>query len=344
MDLLEPKKSQRPVGSLVGKILDNVYKIEKLIRKGEHSEVYEAYDRIMRQKVAFKISSNLRYRNAVTKEIETLTELKEKWDYPLDGISQIYSWGMWKSSEYIVLNLCGPSLRQLQTERGKAPLPTVLLMLDQVIPYLKELHGRKFIHGDLNPQNIQLGAGDQTNKLYLVDFGEAIRYIDDMFDMHIPDLREYVVRGTITFRSIRCHEGRHLGRKDDLESLAYVALDLLTNGNLPWSGSNLGNLGDPNLKALDIKKNMTPEQMFAGFPREFSNFLERVLNLPFKAEPEYDEYIEMFRQLGRTLDINYNGLFVWNWEENENHGSSDDSGHIRLNRRAKRQRVRFASI
>ena len=46
----------------------------------------------------------------------------------------------------------------------------------QCLERLKELHGRRFVHRDIKPDNLLMGNKTEPHKVYVVDFGLASRY------------------------------------------------------------------------------------------------------------------------------------------------------------------------
>jgi serine/threonine protein kinase len=67
-----------------------------------------------------------------------------------------------------------------------------------------------------------MGIGNQTNLVYLIDFGLSKEFRDPNTRAHIPYNEGLGFTGTTTFASINSHMGLELRRQDDLESLAYV--------------------------------------------------------------------------------------------------------------------------
>jgi serine/threonine protein kinase len=68
--------------------------------------------------------------------------------------------------------------------------------------------------------------------IYLIDFGISKIY-KDKNNRHISFKDNKPFIGTTRYAAIAAHEGHELGRKDDLESLAYVLIFFL-KGSLPW--------------------------------------------------------------------------------------------------------------
>lgn len=85
---------------------------------------------------------------------------------------------------------------------------------------------RGIVHRDLKPENILTGRDKEKNAIYLVDFGIS-KYFKDEKNQHIEFNESKPFIGTTRYASISAHKGHELGRKDDLESLAYVLIYLL---------------------------------------------------------------------------------------------------------------------
>ena len=76
------------------------------------------------------------------------------------------------------MDLMGPSLEDLfdKTLR-KFSLKTVLMLIDQMISRIEYIHNRHFIHRDIKPDNFCVGLNKTSNKIFIIDFGLAKRYI-----------------------------------------------------------------------------------------------------------------------------------------------------------------------
>lgn len=76
------------------------------------------------------------------------------------------------------------------------------------------------------------------NKINLIDFGLSVQYLDEN-GKHVKQLKNYSsVVGTALFASINAHRGNELSRRDDIESLVYTLIYLVT-GTLPWKNINI---------------------------------------------------------------------------------------------------------
>lgn len=66
----------------------------------------------------------------------------------------------------MVMELLGPSLEDLFNFCNRRfTLKTVLMLVDQMLVCVENLHQNHFVHRDLKPDNFVMGRGLQTNKV-----------------------------------------------------------------------------------------------------------------------------------------------------------------------------------
>ena len=64
-------------------------------------------------------------------------------------------------------------------------LKTVLMLADQMIDTIEFIHSKDYVHDDLKPDNFMMGIGNDKNKLFIGDYGEA-RKITDEHGKYLP--------------------------------------------------------------------------------------------------------------------------------------------------------------
>ena len=110
----------------------------------------------------------------------------------------------------MVIDLLGKSLEELlQTCGGKFSLKTTLMLFDQLIRRLEDIHSKCYIHRDIKPQNLLIGLrGNARHIVHVVDFGIAKLYVDRKSREHIPPRDGLGLFGTALFASIGSLSGR----------------------------------------------------------------------------------------------------------------------------------------
>jgi serine/threonine protein kinase len=216
------------------------------------------------------------------------------------GVPKVHAKGQAGEFYIMVMDLLGSSLWDLWSANNQSmSTQYVACVAVEAITILQALHTKGWVHGDVKPENFLLGqpGTPRADRLYLVDFGLAQRWRDqrpNASGAHVKyDQRPDDFRGTIRYASVHAHLGRTPSRRDDLESLAYTLLFLLS-GRLPWQGY----VGD-NKGFLVAKKKMSTsaEWLTRGRPPAFKTFVEAVFNLRFDEEPLYAAYIKLFEPL-----------------------------------------------
>jgi serine/threonine protein kinase len=172
-----------------------------------------------------------------------------------------------------------------------------------------------------------MGTGMQSDTVYLIDFGLSKEYRDPNTYKHIPFKTNIGLTGTASFASINSHLGLELGRRDDLESLAYVLIYFL-RGDLPWLG-----LSSEPRNILKRKQRTKSSTLCRGLPAEFATFLEYSRSLSFEAIPDYGYVSGLFKGLSSSREGLEIGAFDWDRAE-----SADDVPPRRVSDLGQRKR------
>ena len=158
-----------------GKILNNRYRIVRLLGEGGFGAVYRAWD--MNLKGAVAVKENLDTSPAAQKQFAYEAELLFKLKHPnLPRVTDHFS--VAGQGQYLIMDFVeGQDLYTMLEERGGSPLPEeqVLPWIDQVCDALVYLHNQDppIVHRDIKPSNIKITP---QGKATLVDFGIAKVY------------------------------------------------------------------------------------------------------------------------------------------------------------------------
>ena len=88
--------------------------------------------------------------------------------------------------------------------------------------------------------------------------------------------------------------GLEQSRRDDLESLMYVIIFLLT-GSLPWCGYQAMSRQEKYIYIKDTKMQITPSELCKGLPQEIQELTQYVRNLGFVEKPKYNWMIDQLK-------------------------------------------------
>jgi hypothetical protein len=139
--------------------------------------------------------------------------------------------------------------------------------------------------------------GKKETTCYLIDFGLARRYRfrhpEDRTLKHIPFRRGRSFIGTAKYASINSHRSVELSRRDDLESIGYVLIELI-NGHLPWRNickRNRDNKHHTYMRIRAAKEQTNWEEICAPM----ADYMRYCRELQFAEEPNYDKILDMLR-------------------------------------------------
>jgi len=102
----------------------------------------------------------------------------------------------------------------------------------QMVRRIESFHSAKYIHRDIKPENFMIGNNENSNIVYLIDYGLSKKYIEKD-GSHIKYMDKKGLVGTARYTSVNAHLGIEQSRRDDLISIGYLIVYFM-KGRLPW--------------------------------------------------------------------------------------------------------------
>ena len=259
------------------------YKVKEEIGSGSFGRVYKLHH--LRKNKFYALKIDIRLKGNVLNEAKILSDLQGG-----VGIPKLYKYGLTDDYSYMIIELLDCTLESLLKKSArKFSLATVVSVMLQLIDRIEFIHSKGYLHRDIKPQQILIGMNPRL--VYLTDFGLARRF--EVNHYHVSYNSECSRTGNSTFSSLNNHNGARQSRRDDLESLAYIAVYLL-RGSLPWQ---VGKKLTTNAKwenASEMKSNIPVEEICNHCPTEFGIFLKYCRSLKFEEKPDYLYISQLF--------------------------------------------------
>mmetsp|Transcript_14316 Transcript_14316/g.19863 ORF Transcript_14316/g.19863 Transcript_14316/m.19863 type:complete len:729 (-) Transcript_14316:56-2242(-) len=203
------------------------------------------------------------------------------------------------------MELLGENLAELRrVQQGRFSMTTTLKLGIQMIKGIESVHDFGYLHRDIKPSNFAMGiAQAKKQTCFIIDFGLARRYM--LPDGEIRPPRDCAgFRGTARYASIHSHQSRDLGRRDDLWSVLYLLIEF-AQGQLPWR-----RLRDKD-KVGEMKVKCNNDDLVAGLPPEFLQFMKHLMSLHYHSRPDYTFLINMFEDLYKRIGGTDKTPFDW---------------------------------
>ena len=299
--------------SIENKIYFSKYKPDSKLGQGSFGKIYSAHNINTGELFALKLEKRTNDHSLLEAETYILCYLKG------EGIPFIKSFGFSGEYNVLVMELLGKSLETLfQENNSKFSLKTVCMLAEQMITRLEYIHKKYILHRDIKPDNFTLGRGKNSQIIYLIDFGLSKKYKSSKGNHeHIKYSENKRLIGTARYASINALKGCEQGRRDDMESLGYVLMYFL-RGNLPWQGLKLYKGEDRYKKIFETKKETSVEELCAGFPKQFCEYIRYTRNLAFEQEPDYDYLKKLIHNVMDRYEYHFDFLFDWDINKKKN--------------------------
>jgi serine/threonine protein kinase len=275
-DAAEPSDSTLPsvcarVTFARGTLLAQRYVIRRLIGRGGMGQVYEAYDRVLREPVALKTTTSQSGADAQ----RLLDEVRMARRITHANVCRLYDAGVHEEQEpearltyFLTMEyLEGHTLRR-RLRHGLPPLPQVFGIARQLLIGLAAVHAAGVLHRDFKSENVMLRLpGNGTGQAVIMDFGLAR-------PLHAePSSRTTGIgAGSRGYMAPEQIDNQPLGPETDLFAFGVVMFEMLT-GRLPFSREAI----DGNAPNLLDQVPSAPSQLRPELPPELDAFVLKCL-------------------------------------------------------------------
>ena len=240
-----------------GEVLDNKYKLLRVLGEGGMGAVYEARHSVIGRLCAVKfLHAEIAHNPEVVKRFVREAQAAAAIGHP--NIIDIYDVGVTSDgAPYLVMEyLVGCSLGDELENRKKLPPAEAAEILAQALSALEVAHRHGVIHRDLKPDNLYLVRSPNTApRVKILDFG-----ISKVSDPSKPEDRMTstgMVLGTPYYMAPEQARGdRDIDHRIDLYSMGIILYEL-TTGRVPFTGDNYNQL----LLKILTEKFPTPRQL-----------------------------------------------------------------------------------
>lgn len=280
-----------------GAVLNNRYRLERLIGRGGMSEVYLAVDQMDEEfssrhaQLAVKIVNiNIRTNRDAVMAMQREVEKSKRLTHP--NILRVHHFDRDGDIPFMTMEyLEGESLSQCLS-RGFATLPTELL-IRQCAEALRHAHENQIVHADFKPSNVFI---DEKFNAKVIDFGIAralTNPAEPEADQTVFDPRRL---GALTpaYASPEMLDGEEPDARDDIYALGCVAYELYT-GKHPFARA----------RANDARDNGEVPKQPKQIPRQQWAAIRHALEFDqTKRTPSAKAFLdEFFKPVEKTLPI-----------------------------------------
>src|SRR5262245_7232331 len=214
----------------MGDVFANRYEVERDLAKGGMADVFVAYDRQLKRRVAVKVlfsefARDPSFVERFRREAQNAASL----NHP--NIAAVYDWGQERGTYYIVMEYVeGRSLRDIIRTEGPLPAAAAARITSELADALAFAHRNGVVHRDVKPGNVLITASGQ---LKLPDFGIAA----NQGDANQGLTQTGSVMGTATYFSPEQAQGHPVDGRSDVYSLGVVLYEMLA-GVPPFTGES----------------------------------------------------------------------------------------------------------
>jgi len=247
---------------MIGKMVNERYKVIDKLGGGGMSIVYLAEDTILNRKVAIKaISIPPREKEETLKRFER--EVHNSSQLSHENIVSMIDVDEEDECFYLVMEYIeGPTLAEYIHSHGSLSVETAIKFTEQILSGIKHAHDMRIVHRDIKPQNVLI---DKNKTLKIFDFGIA----KALSETSLTQTNH--VLGTVQYLSPEQAKGESTDEGTDIYSIGIVLYEMLV-GEPPFNGETAVSIAIKNIQ--DSIPNITTDKR-EEVPHALSNVVLR---------------------------------------------------------------------
>lgn len=217
-----------------GDLVDNRYRVVKLLGEGGMGSVFEAVHEAINRRVALKVMhprlvTDEQVVGRFQREAQAVNAIGHK------HIVEATDFGRLPGGEpYMVLELLqGHDYREELDRQGAQPIRKTAQLIQQVCAGLGAAHAAGIIHRDLKPENLYLARKDGEQLVKILDFGIS-KFLSNNGMPEMTKTRTGTVVGTPYYMSPeQIRSAKEIDGQSDVWSVAVVLFEMLS-GVVPF--------------------------------------------------------------------------------------------------------------
>lgn len=215
---------------LLGKVLDERYRVDELIARGGMATVYRGTDLRLGRTVALKVLGGVLVNDPdfverFTQEARATAALTHP------NVVAVHDQGISAGYPFLVMEFVqGRTIREVMAHSGPFTSAHALEIISAILSGLSSAHDAGFVHRDIKPENVLI---TNDGHIKVTDFGLA-RVISDT---PVSDSTGAVLLGTMAYLSPEQVQQLAVDQRSDVYSCGILLYEMVT-GLVPFTGAS----------------------------------------------------------------------------------------------------------
>ncbi|HEX4446539.1 MAG TPA: serine/threonine-protein kinase [Polyangiaceae bacterium] len=292
---------------LIGRVVNDRFKISALIARGGMGKVYRAEQAPLGRVCALKVL-NPNYAGEQDPEFHKRffleASIASKLTHP--NTVTIFDYGRTEDDVYYMAMeyLEGHTLHRAIREAGHFPEERAAHIARQICRALREAHSLGVIHRDLKPANIFLVEhGDETDFVKILDFG----LVKNVSETKTEDLTQTgLFMGSPKYMAPEQIRGDRVDARTDIYALGIIMYEMMA-GKVPFDRPNSVNIlmAHVNEEPLPIRQMNPNTQLTPAFEEVIARAMAKDPDKRFRS---MDEVLAALKRIGGMGNQTFNGL------------------------------------